>query len=56
MYLPAAFIYQDIKGCEFQEDILKQYQPTYDFQQAFLHPSGNYVMKYPMGMALIYAS
>lgn len=53
-YLPAAFIYKDIKQVAFSQDILKKYQCTPDFQQAFLHPSGNYVMKYSSGMALQY--
>ncbi len=55
MYLPATFIYKDIKECKFQQDILSKYTPTYDFQQAFKHSSGNYVMKYPCGMAIMYA-
>lgn len=53
MYLPAAFIYRDLKKCGFKDSILAKYQPTPDFQQAFLHSSGNYVMKYPAGQAVI---
>lgn len=54
MYLPAAFIYKDIKKCAFKDDILTKYQPTSDFQQAFLHQgSGNYVMKYSLGQSII---
>lgn len=53
-YLPAIFIYKDAKQVAFSQEILKKYQPTTDFQQAFLHPSGNYVMKYSSGMALQY--
>lgn len=54
MYLPAAFIYKDIRHCQFKDSILARYNPTYDFQQAFLHPkSGNYIMKYSMGQAII---
>lgn len=53
MYLPAAFIYKDIKQCRFQDEVLQEYQPTFDFQQAFKHePSGNYVFKYPIGQAI----
>lgn len=53
MYLPAIFIYQDIKECKFQDDIIQKYGPTPDFQQAFLHEeSGNYVMKYSVGQAI----
>lgn len=56
MYLPATFIYKDLKQCQFQNQILKKYRPTPDFQQAFLHkPSGNYVMKYSSGQALVFS-
>lgn len=56
MYLPALLIYQDIKGCAFQEDILREYSPTPDFQQAFIHEgSGNHVMKYSSGIAVLYS-
>lgn len=54
MYLPAIFIYDDIKKCNFKDSILQKYQPTPDFQQAFFHEkSGNYVMKYSSGLALV---
>lgn len=53
MYLPALFIYHDIKKCGFQDYVLEKYQPTPDFQQAFLHHSGNYVMKYSCGQAIM---
>jgi len=52
MYLPAAIIYKDLKLCSFQEEILSTYGPTPDFQQAFKHSSGNYVMKYSIGQAI----
>lgn len=53
MYLPALFIYKDLKHCNFKDSILKKYGPSSDFQQAFIHPkSGNYVMKYSMGQAI----
>lgn len=53
MYLPALFIYKDIKHCSFKDSILSKYYPTPDFQQAFLHSnSGNYVMKYASGQAI----
>ena len=54
MYLPATFIYKDLKKCEFREDLIKNYKPTPDFQQAFRYTNGNFVMKYPIGMALQY--
>lgn len=53
MYLPAIFIYHDIKQCGFQQAIIDKYHPSPDFQQAFLHESGNYVMKYSSGQAIM---
>jgi hypothetical protein len=54
-YLPAHFIYKDIKGCSFKGEILSKYGPTPNFQQAFLHEkSGNYVMKYSIGQAVVF--
>ncbi len=53
MYLPAIFIYKDIKQCAFRDSILQKYHPTPDFQQAYFHEkSGNFVMKYSSGLAL----
>jgi hypothetical protein len=53
MYLPAIFIYKDIKKCNFKENILTKYYPTPDFQQAMYHEkSGSYVMKYASGQAI----
>ncbi len=52
-YLPATFIYKDVKKLAFADTILNKYAPTPNYQQAFLHPkSQNYVMKYPCGLAL----
>ena len=53
-YLPATFIYKDLKKQEFGETILKKYGPTPEIQQSFDHRSGSKVMKYSMGMALQY--
>lgn len=54
MYLPAIFIYEDVKGCGFVDNIIAKYQPSPWFDQAFKHESGNYVMKYSAGMAVQY--
>jgi len=54
MYLPAIFIYKDIKQCKFIKDILIKYQPSVEFQQAFKYKNGNYVMKYSIGQAMQY--
>ncbi len=54
MYLPAIFIYKDIKKCNFKDSILQKYQPTPEFMQGYVHEkSGNYVMKYSSGLALV---
>lgn len=47
MYLPATFIYKDLKQCRFEGKITEQHHPTSVFNQAFIHEvSSNYVMKY----------
>jgi hypothetical protein len=55
LYLPAFFIYQDARELRFMDDILEQYRPTDELQQAFQHFSGNYVFKYSCGQAIFYA-
>lgn len=55
MYLPAIFIYNDLKQCSFRDEIIETYSPTPDFQQAFLHKSGSWVMKYSCGQAIQFA-
>jgi len=52
LYLPAIFIYKDLKKLEFQFDILKTYQPTPELQQSFQHENDNYIMKYSCGQAI----
>jgi hypothetical protein len=52
MYLPAAIIYHDMKDLAWWDGIAAKYNPGPGMGQAFKHPSGNYVMKYPMGQAL----
>lgn len=55
LYLPATFIYKDLKQLDFYPSILEQYAPTPDFQQAFPHEaSGSYVLKYSAGQAIAY--
>ncbi len=54
MYLPAIFIYKDLKKCDFKDKILEKYRPTPDPQQFFRHQeSANYVMKYSAGQAIL---
>ncbi|MEZ4966265.1 MAG: hypothetical protein R2791_13575 [Saprospiraceae bacterium] len=52
LYLPAALIYHDIRQLNWWEAVDAKYHPGPGMGQAFQHPSGNYVMKYPMGQAL----
>ncbi len=52
LYLPGALIYKDLKQLKWWEAIDAKYQPGPGMGQAFQHPSGNWVMKYPMGQAL----
>ncbi len=54
LYLPAIFIYQDLEHLSFLPDILARYQPSYAADQAFDHPGGGRILKYPAGMALLY--
>jgi hypothetical protein len=53
-YLPAVFIYKDVKKLEFSKSALEKYNPTPDYQQASPLPNGNYVLKYSSGMAVQY--
>ncbi len=52
LYLPATFIYKDIRQLGWWNAIDQKYHPGPGMGQAFRHASGNYVMKYPMGQAL----
>jgi hypothetical protein len=49
MYLPAVFIYEDLKEVKFLDEVIAQYRPTADPYQVFTHESGNKVMKYSIG-------
>lgn len=53
-YLPAIFIYHDLKHLNFKDSIAKKYEPTPDFNQAFKIENGNYVLKYSCGLAIQY--
>lgn len=54
LYLPSWFIYNDITSLSFVPNIIDVYHPTESFYQAILLENGNYVMKYPIGMAILY--
>ena len=55
LYLPSWFIYGDIAHLEFIPEIFNTYEPSATFYQAHLIENGNQVMKYSMGMSVLYA-
>ncbi|MCP9235356.1 glycosyltransferase family 39 protein [Lewinella sp. JB7] len=55
LYLPAVFIYDDLRDVAFLPDIIEKYHPTDDPYQTFTHESGKQVMKYSLGQAILYA-
>jgi len=57
LYLPAAFIYHDLRLSDISwvQQIIDQYQTTSTFYQATPMPAGGWVMKYSMGMAVLNA-
>lgn len=56
LYLPFTFIYHDLglRNFEIVQNILDQYHNTHWFYQALPQEAGHWVMKYPMGMAVLY--
>lgn len=57
LYLPASFIHHDtgIHNFAWLQQVLDTYQPTIDFYQAYKGPTGDYVMKYPIGLAILFS-
>ncbi len=55
LYLPATFIYHDLKLTDISwvNQLIDQYQTTSTLYQATLLPDGGWVMKYSMGMAVL---
>ena len=54
-YLPAVFIYQDLKEAKFLDTIVERYRPTPVVMQAYTdEASGNRVMKYSLGQSISY--
>lgn len=52
LYLPAAFIYKDLDKLGFKDKMMEEYNPASSFYHAVPLENGNYVMKYPIGMAI----
>jgi hypothetical protein len=57
LYLPAAFIYNDlgIKNKAVFEELNNKYHSTNTFYQFSYSQKGNFIMKYTMGMAILYS-
>ena len=57
LYLPATFIYHDLglKDVSIIHEIIEKYNNTATFYQAIRLPSGDWVMRYTMGMAVLYS-
>ncbi len=56
LYLPAKFIHHDL-GLAYQDwlnKLITQYQTTGTLYQAYIGPTGQWVMKYSVGMAVMY--
>ena len=52
LYLPAVFIYKDLSHLGFKDSLTSKYVGSGD--QAFQVANGNWVMKYPAGLAICY--
>lgn len=57
LYLPMTFIYHDLGMRDFSvvEGIIAKYQNTVSFYQATQMPSGDWVMRYNIGLAVLYS-
>jgi hypothetical protein len=57
LYLPLTFKYHDltIQNVEMIHDIIQKYKGSDSFYQAFQYENGNYVIRYPMGLAVLYS-
>ena len=54
LYLPAAFIYDDLAELKFTEEIMSKYSPSGDFHHSTPQEDGRQVLKYPIGMSVVY--
>lgn len=55
LYLPAIFIYHDIKQLKWKKAIDDRYFPSSSPYQSYTHQGGNQVMKYTLGLAILYS-
>jgi hypothetical protein len=54
LYLPSHFIYHDLGHLNFIPALFEKYAPAGDFHHAVLQPDGKYVIKYAIGLSLLY--
>ena len=54
LYLPARFVFDDLERLEFRKYVFENYTPAGDFHHAVEQPDGKMVMKYPIGMSILY--
>lgn len=57
LYLPLTFIYNDLGLLDrtIIDTIIQKYHNTGSFYQAFESPSGDWVMRYPIGLSILYS-
>ncbi|MEI6455906.1 MAG: hypothetical protein WCO93_06420 [bacterium] len=57
LYLPAIFIHHDlgIRDFTWVQQLLDTYHPTISFYQAYQGPGGDYIMKYPVGLSILFS-
>ncbi len=54
LYLPSFFIYDDLSGVGFLNELMGQYHPASFNYHAIALDNGNFVMKYSMGQSVFY--
>ncbi len=54
IYLPAIFIFHDVRKLEWKKAIDSTYYPSTSAYQSFTHPGGNQVFKYTCGVSVLY--
>ncbi len=55
LYLPAIFIYDDLTELKFAQALFDQYQPASNYHASTEAENGKQVMKYPIGVAVLYS-
>src|SRR3990172_2734804 len=57
LYLPLTFIYHDLglHDRSIIDTIIQNYHSTGSFYQAFESPTGDWVMRYPIGLSILYS-